>query len=171
MQRQKTENLKTLTGEAKLLFALFKQAEESIGFEFDNAVDRAWEFGKRLNRLKGIVGHGNWAKWREDSFPGLDDRKAQSCQALDRDNPNARNSADLNKESIRKFRYGYVPVKERKALKGDKTFARPSHHSSVVVECNKLAQRIDAGQYAADKAELRRDFRAFYEWLGRLYAQ
>jgi hypothetical protein len=170
MQEQKAKKLKALTGEAKKLFALFKQAEASIHIGFDAALDRAWQFGKRLNQLKEIVGHGDWMKWREDSFPGLDDRAAQSCQALDRLNPNARNSAYLSKESVRKFRYGYVPVKERPALKGDQTFSRPSHHSSVVVECNKLAQRIDAGQYAPDKNELRRDFKPFYEWLGRLFA-
>lgn len=166
---QNSADLRKLTTEAKKLFSELNQAEDSVHGGLDHAIDQAWQFGKLLNKLKEVVGHGAWAKWREDSFQGLDDRKAQRCQALDRDNPNASSWTDLSKPSIRKYRHIYIPVKDRPKLKGDKKFARPSHHSSVVNECNKLAQRVDAGQYKPNKRELQRDFKPFYEWLTKLY--
>jgi hypothetical protein len=168
MQTSTTE-LRKLTAEAKELFGEMTAAEGAVYGTLDHANQRAWKFGKLLNQLKERVGHGSWAKWRDDTFPGLDDRTAQRCQGLDRSNPNAQTFADLSKDSIRKYRFGYVPVKERPKLKGDKKFARPSHHSSVVIECNKLMQRINAGQYKPSKKDLQRDFRPFYSWLAKLF--
>jgi hypothetical protein len=162
---QNISDLKKLTSEAKRLFGEMNQAETEVYGTLDYANERAWRFGKLLNQLKEIVGHGNWAQWRDDSFSGLDDRAAQRCQALDRANPNAQKFADLSKDSIRKYRFGYVPVKDRPKLKGDRKFSRPSHHSSVMVECNKLTQRIETGQYKPNDRQLLRDFQRFFNFL------
>jgi hypothetical protein len=166
-----TDQLKRLTTEAKKLFGEMTTAEEFVYNGLDQSNDRAWQLGKRLNKLKEIVGHGNWAKWREDAFPKLDDRAAQRCQALDRANPNAQKFADLSKESVRKYRFSYVPVKERPKLKGDRKFARPSHHSSIVNECNKLIQRVESGQYQPREKELLADFKPFFDWLAKRYSK
>src|SRR5207247_56989 len=83
-------------------------------------------FSKRLNELKAVVGHGSWETWRASTFPKLSKRSSCNCMALDRNNPNVQKSAHLSAESVRKFRFGYVPVKDRPKLKGDKKFARPS---------------------------------------------
>jgi hypothetical protein len=85
-------------------------------------------------------------------------------------NPKAQKFVDLNAESLRKYRFGYVPVKKRPKLKGDKKFARPSHHGSIVNECNKLMRRIDIGLYKPDMRELVQDFDPFYQWLEKLRA-
>lgn len=167
---QTSTDLRALTTEARRLFSEFKEGENAIESGFDLTLDRAWKFGTKLNQLKQMVGHGSWEKWRADSFPGLSKRGACNCMALDRNNPNVQNSAHLSAESVRKFRFGYVPVKDRKKLKGDKKFARPAHHhSGVVNECNKLARRIDAGHYKPNRKELQRDFKPFYQWLTILY--
>lgn len=167
---QTSTDIRELTAKAKKLFAEFTAAEDTLVADFDYTAERAWRFGRVLNPLKKLVGHGNWEKWRGDAFPGLDDRAARRCQALDRMNPKAQKFVDLTAESLRKYRFGYVPVKKRPKLKGDKKFARPSHHGSVVNECNKLMRRIDIGLYKPDMRELAQDFDPFYNWLTKLRA-
>jgi len=164
---QNSTDLRKLTAEAKKLLVQFTAAEETLVADFDYTAERAWQLGRKLNPIKKLVGHGNWEKWRTDAFLALDDRAARRCMALDRMNPSAQKFADLSSESLRKYRFGYVPVKERTKLKGDKKFERPSHHSSVVNECNKLMRRIDAGLYQPDMRELLSDFDPFFRWLSK----
>lgn len=160
-------DVRKLTNEAKQLYAALNEAESAVESAIESDIEVAWQFGQRLNSLKRAIPHGNWEQFREDAFPDLDDRKAHRCQALDTQNPKASSWTDLSDESIRQYRHVYVPDKKRNKLKGDKKFARPSHHSSVVNECNKLKQRIEAKQYKPSMAQLRRDFREFYAWLYR----
>jgi|ERR1041384_79087 hypothetical protein len=166
----KLKELKQLTAQAKKLFAELGTAEKVVLDHFNYSLDVHWRFGKMLNQLKERVPHGDWEQWRDDAFPKLSRSKAQSCMALDRNNPNALNSGHLSAESVRKFRYGYVPAKERPELKGDARFNRPTHHSSVVVECNKLMRRIETGLYKPKLDGLVRDFDPFYQWLTKLRA-
>jgi hypothetical protein len=167
---QDIEQIRKLTKQGKALFNQWQQAEDAIEGGFDAALDRAWRFGKLLNTLKDEVGHGEWIKFRDDAFTGLDDRKAQTCQALDHNNPNARNSTQLTKESVRKFRYGYVPVKERKKQKGNVKFNRPAHYSVLATEGDKLMQRIKAGHEHVT-AEMLHDLQPLHDWLSKLYAE
>lgn len=166
---QNRTDIKTLTAKAKALFRKVSEVDASIYGTLDHGLYINWQFGILLNQLKAKTGHGNWLAWRRDTFPKLDDNKAERCQRLNRDNPNASTLGDLNKDSIRKFRYGYIPIKDRPKQKGDGKFPRPSHHSSVVNECNKLMQRVKSGQYQPNEKELLRDFRPFFEWLSLLY--
>ena len=160
--------IRRLMFEAEKLLAQFQAAEQALVEDFDYTAERAWQLGRRLNPLKKLVGHGNWEKWRVDAFPKLDDRAAQRCMALDRLNPKAQNFADLNAESLRKYRFGYVPAKERAILKGDKKFARPADYNSALIECNKLMHRVDVGLYKPDVQELVQAFKPFWTWLGKL---
>lgn len=167
---QTSTDLKRLTNEAQALFGELQEGEATIEFGFDHALELAWQFGKKLNQLKERVGHGSWEKWRADSFPKLSKTKSCNCMALDRNNPNVLKSGDLSKESVRKFRFGYVPVKDRPKLKGDKRISRTNHHSSVVNECNKLMQRIESRQYKPPK-ELDADFEPFLRFMVARRAQ
>ena len=168
---QNSTDIRKLTAEAKKLFAQFQHAEDAIEFGFTDAIDRAWRFGRSLNAIKTRIPHGDWENWRASTFPKLSKDKACKCTMLDRLNPNVVNSQHLSAESIRKFRFGYVPVKDRPKLKGDKKFARPSHHGAIVNECNKLMRRMDIGLYKPDTRELVQDFEPFYQWLTKLRAQ
>lgn len=159
--------IKTLTAEAKKLVAQFVAADQTLIEDFDHVGERAWQLGRKLNPLKKLVGHGNWEKWREDAFPKLGRANACRCMALDRMNPNIQKFGDLSAESLRKYRFSYVPVKDRPKLKGDRKFERPSHHGALVNECNKLMHRVDVGLYKPDMAELVRDFEPFYCWLSQ----
>jgi hypothetical protein len=167
---QNSTDIRKLTAEARKLFGELKQREMAIETGFGAVLDRAWKFGKKLNELKTVVGHGSWENWRESTFLKLSKRTACNCMALDRNNPNVQNSAHLSADSVRKFRFGYVPVKDRPKLKGDKKFARPSHHGAIVTECNKLMRRVDVGLYKPEIRELVQDFDPFYQWLTKLRA-
>lgn len=165
---QKSTDIKKLTIEAKTLFDELNKAEDSVEAGLDYAVDYAWRFGKQLNILKKAVGHGSWAKWREDTFPRLDDRRAQRCQALDSENPNASNQTHLSTASIRKYRHFYVPMKDRPGEKGDKTFDRPANFHVVVNEGDKLMRRVEAGHEKVTK-EMLAELRPFFDWLSEFY--
>ncbi|SRR6266540_1794920 len=167
---QNITDIRKLTAEGKKLFAQWQHAEGSIYSGFDDAIDRAWRFGKVLNQLKANVAHGDWENFRSSAYPKLSRDRACKAMTLDRLNPNVVNSQHLSAESIRKFRFGYVPVKDRKKLKGDKKFALPSHHGALVNECNKLMHRVDVGLYKPDMRELVQDFDPFYQWLTKLRA-
>ena len=97
---------------------------------------RAWEFGRFLMRAKDEIGHGRFQTWRASAFSKLNQKKAERCQelftrnskttVLSLLNETALNQwvADLDQGSVRKFRLGYVPAKERPKLRGNRKFPR-----------------------------------------------
>lgn len=168
---QISANLRELAKEARQLADEAERAKSSAENGAVKAIEAAWQCGKRLNAIKEIVGYGKFTLWREGNLPRLAERTAQNYMKIDADNPNALRVADLKFDSIRKYRIAsFVPEKKRAQLKGDKKFDRSAHHLAVVVECNKLTQRIDAGQYEVSESELLRDFNPFYLWLRKKYA-
>lgn len=163
-------NLSLLAKEAKQFHAQHQEARAVGETGMATAFEKAWQCGKRLNAIKETVGHGNWYLWLENNWPELETRTAQNWMKIDAENPNALRVADLKFDNVRKYRLGYVPEKKRPAQKGDKKISKPVHHLGVVIECNKFSRRVDAGHYQADEAEMLRDFRPFFDWLGKRYA-
>jgi Protein of unknown function (DUF3102) len=156
--------------EAKTLYAKAEAARATIEVQEQTALENAWQCGKRLNLLKENVGFGNWLTFLESNWPEISERTAQSYMKIDSDNPGAATVADLKFDSIRKYRIAKsVPKKEKVEEPGDQSFSKPEHHSTVVNECMRFFQRIDAGQQEVDEDELRRDLRPVYERMQRLY--
>jgi len=125
--------------------------------------------GRVLNQIKGMVGAGNWLLWLEANWPELTERNAQRFMVLDRENPGAKSIKDLDSDSVRKFRLGYVPVKERPALEGDQTFSRAPHYLTLVNDFRRLHRRVETGLCVLDVDEARRDLKPVYDWLCELY--
>jgi hypothetical protein len=164
----KTELLKELQA-AKQLHAEAIEARTLIEKADRTELERAWQCGKKLNYLKDQLPHGQWEPWIKAHWPGLKKRTRTIYMKIDRDNPNVQRVAQLKFDSIRKYAIAKVPKKKHPKEKGDASFSKPEHHSTVVNELARLTQRIDAGQCDVDQEELRRDFRPAYEWLQRLY--
>jgi hypothetical protein len=162
---QNGANIRKLTKEAKKLYAAAEKARALVESGVTTSLEKAWQCGKRLNAIKEIIGHGNWLTWLEGNWPKLGHRSAQRYMSIDLQNPNATRVSDLKFDSIRKYAIGFVPEKERLEQKGDKKFDRPTHYSSVLGECNKLRQRIEAGQSRDDRDEMQREFSPFFTWL------
>lgn len=166
---QDSTEIKKLTKEAQRVFAELNSSETDLLTAFDRRLKRSWQFGVHLNKLKSLVPHGDWATYRDGAFKGLDDRTAQQCQKLARENPNAQSFADLSAESVRKFRFSYVPAKERPQQKGDKQFARPANYTNVENEGDKLMRRVQAGHEKVTH-EMLAALRPLYDWLTGQYA-
>lgn len=97
-------------------------------------LERAWNVGRLLIAMKDNVKSGNWLLWLEFNWPELTIRNSQRCIVLFRENSNAIKSTHtmvdfkaLTPDSVRKFMFGYVPVKERKALAGNQFIAPHAH--------------------------------------------
>ena len=122
------------------------EAEASVYRNVNLANYRAWHFGKLLADAKAELGHGRFTIWRAATFPNVHERKAQRCQELFAKNSKATELSDfsestvskwiidLDKDSVRKFRLGYVPVKERLLLEGDEKVTPESHQLTWVNE-------------------------------------
>ncbi|GEM_PF-3780307 len=164
-----TANLKTLTAEAKRLWTEGESINRLVLSCLDKSLDRAWRLGKVLNQIKGMVGTGNWLLWLEANWPELHERTAQRFMVLDRENPEAQTIEDLSPDSVRKFRLGYVPAKERPELEGDQSFARQPHYLTLVNDWRRLHRRMETGLCDLDPTEARRDLKPVFDWLCGLY--
>ena len=174
-------DIKSLTNAAKKAFAAMNEAEASVYRDVNLAAYRAWKFGKILIATKEKMEHGVFTTWRAASFPKISERAIYRCQELYVKNSKLPELAvlndvtlkkfagELNADSVRKHRLGYVPDKDRPKQTGDVKFPRPSHHMSVVLELNKLQRRIEAKQVKVDEDELRRDFEPAFRWLCGLF--
>jgi hypothetical protein len=119
---------------------------------------RAWRFGKFLAAAKAELGHGRFTIWRAATFPNVHERKAQRCQELFAKNSKATELSDfsestirkwiidLNKDSVRKFRLGYVPVKERLLLEGDERIHFQPSYLTFINEYFKWRRQVKIGQ-------------------------
>lgn len=161
--------LRDLTKEAKQLLTKYEAKTKELARNFDEALELAWKFGRKLNEIKATVGHGNWQLWLENNLDGMSDRHARRHMELDRDNPGAQSVADLSEDSVRKFRYDFVPEKQRPELPGDQKFQRTAHHLTIVNDWRQLLRRVEIGQAQLDEEEARRDMRPLLEWLAKLY--
>ncbi|MHA3773641.1 hypothetical protein ACXR0O_19065 [Verrucomicrobiota bacterium sgz303538] len=169
--KPRTLTLKSLTAEAKGILAKYEAKTRELSKNFDEALELAWRFGQKLNEIKATVGHGNWQLWLANNLEGMGDRHARRHMALDSDNPGAQSIADLSEESVRKFRYGFVPEKTRPELPGDQTFQRAAHHLTLVNDWRQFVRRVEIGQAQLDEDEARRDLMPLWEWMCILYGE
>jgi hypothetical protein len=179
--RVENSTVKQLAKEGRRLFDLMNEAEASVYRAVNLANYRAWQFGKFLLRAKEEIGHGLFLQWREQAFPKIHERKLYRCQELFSKNPNVTELSVLNQrslegfidnlsdDSVRKFRLGYVPEKERPQLDGNVKFSRPMDHLGVVNEFHKWRRRREVGHIEKNVKEESRDFREIFDWLRTEY--
>jgi hypothetical protein len=143
------------------------------------ALFHAWQAGIRLNKMKPLVGHGNWQEWLETNFcepRGVEYRTAAMYMKIDNDNaelrsltkPNVRRVADLKFDSIRKYRLGFVPEKEQPEHAGNIRFSRLATFLNCVNEFNRIEQRYREGLQDVDFVEAREEtvrMKQFLDWL------
>jgi hypothetical protein len=116
---QRAEELEKLVRKASELHAGAGQDGTLAVMHIDAGMEKAWRCGQVLLSIKRIVGHGNWMTFLEANLPAISQRTAQRWMDVARLSPNATTVAYLTEESVRKFRYGYIPEKERPELKGN----------------------------------------------------
>src|SRR6266568_3846005 len=164
IQKITADRVKQLAKEGQELLGLMNQAEASVYRNVNLANYRAWEFGRFLTRAKHELGHGLFIPWRNATFPKIHERKAQRCQELFANNSNATVLSDLsdrllkkwigalNRDSVRKFRLGYVPEKFQPEHKGNAKFPRLVSFLNIVNEYERLRNRhINALQWSTLK--------------------
>src|SRR5262245_10686459 len=131
IQKLTTDRAKQLAREGRTLLGLMNKAETSVYRNVNLANYHSWQFGRFLSRSKHVLGHGFFIPWRNAKFPKIHERKAQRCQELFANNSDATVLSDfsdkslkkwiraLNRDSVRKFRLGYVPDKFQVKHKGN----------------------------------------------------
>ena len=147
---------------AREIYAQIEAMETSLRRDRDRLLELAWKLGEVLTTMKEEIGHGRWLTFLEGHWPQLGERNAQRCMAFFADNPNPWNSTDLTftTDSVRKFTWHYIPVKERPQLEGDSPVAPVSHHLTIINHFSKWDRQLSLG--LAGKAppveQMRRDF-------------
>jgi hypothetical protein len=168
-KRAIAKSLEAQLNEAKRLFAEGEELHDEIITKLDASLERAWKIGCILNVLKDKVGHGNWTVYLEANWPALPARTATRYQKLDTENPGAKSIADLSPDSVRAFRFGYVPAKERQELEGDTKVEPVTHHLTILNDFNKFSRRLETGHAKLDQDAAKKDLRPVFEWLCGLY--
>jgi hypothetical protein len=113
-----------------------------------SALEHAWRCGQALNKIKPLVGHGNWQGWVQMCFcepRGVSYQTAALYMKIDRDNPNIQRVGDLKFDSIRQYAFQFIPAKERPELPGNRKIPRLTHHLTVLDEFNRLKRRHEIG--------------------------
>lgn len=141
----------------------------------------AWQTGVRLNRMKELVGFGDWMDWLELNFLNplkisyqtaalymrIDAQnehlRSAKLQRAVEDKPDLEAVKKLKFDSVRKYATSFVPSKERPQQDDDVRFPRLVHHLNLVNEFEKVKRKHETDGLSMD--ELRRDLRGLYEWL------
>jgi len=183
IQKITADHAKQLAKEGHELFDLMNEAEASVYRNVNLANYRAWEFGRFLTRAKHELGHGLFIPWRNATFPNIHERKAQRCQELFANNPNATVLSDfsgrslkkwisrLNRDSVRKFRLGYVPDKLQPKYKGNVKFPRLVSFLNIVNEYERLRNRHITGLQMVDFEEAREETKELFQFLKYLHRE
>lgn len=172
---QAKAEIKSLLEEAKAHAQLERDEGAGVTERREKALFNAWQTGVRLNKLKPLIGHGNWKVWLTDNFCKplkLSYTTATVYMTIDAKNPNVQRVEDLQFDTIRKYAIRFVPEKKKKKLKGDVTFGRNKDHMKVINEWSRYKRRRDTGQIKYDIDDERRDFREMRDWMDEvLYAE
>ena len=183
IQKVTADRAKQLAKEGRALLGLMNKAEASVYRNVNLANYRAWELGGFLTRAKQELGHGRFRHWRNANFPRIHERKAERCQELFANNSNATVLSDLsdrslkkwirelNHDSVRKFRLGYVPDKFQPKHKGNVKFARFVSFLNIVNEYNRLRNRYMEGLEAVDFEEAREETKGLFQFLKWLHGE
>ena len=128
----------------------------------DQLLADSWSLGETLAAMQDDVGHGRWLPFLAGQLPKVGERNAQRCMALFRANPKSEDSTDLTftPESVRKFMWGYIPVKERPELEGDEPITPVAHHLTVINHFFKWERQLTQGHAGPRPPveQMRRDF-------------
>ncbi len=150
---------------AKAIYRQMVQIEVGIIKSRDALLGSAWGLGQLLNQLKDAIGHGNWYLWLNANFQELGRaeetriKNAERCMTLHNRNQNRRNPTDFDPESVRKFMWGYIPVKERVTLDGDRKDAPATHYLTFINNFYKWDRHVEIGQAELPSLEvMRREF-------------
>jgi hypothetical protein len=144
------------------------------------ALFHAWQAGIRLNKIKTLVGHGNWQDWLEENFcqpRRITERTAQLYMKIDNDNPHLRNVkpnlkrvSDLRFDTVRKYMIGFVPEKAQPEHAGNKKFPRLASFLNIANEYSRLKQRHIDGLQSVDFQEAREETKELYQFLRWLHS-
>ena len=162
------KDLRCLKSEALALITELDQIGQGIEKDLGHALEKAWLLGKKLLEAKDQLGHGRWLIWVEANLP-IGDRRARQYMELASQNVHAHSVEQLSEDSVRKFRLGYVPEKERPELPGDATLPRVHHHLTIVNDWRKWQRRVEIGQAQLDEPQAKRDLWPMFEWMVGLY--
>jgi hypothetical protein len=161
----KTAEVRRLSKEAKQFYAEAEKVRGQVETGAMDALEKAWQCGKRLNAIKLIVGHGNWEAWRESQLPDLNYRNAQRYMKIARDNSKATRVSDLKFDSIRKHCLTFVPEKAEPNKHRDISFPRSVSLGNIINEYNRLKYRHLQGLQLIDFDRVREETVGLYEWL------
>jgi hypothetical protein len=183
IQKVTADRAKQRAKQGQELLDLMNKAEASVYRNVNLANYRAWEFGRFLTRAKHELGHGLFSHWRNATFPKVHERKSQRCQELFANNSNATVLSDfsdrslkkwidaLNRDSVRKFRLGYVPEKFQPKHKGNIKFPRLVSFLNIANEYDRLRERHTAGLQDVDFEEAREETKELYQFLKWLHGE
>jgi hypothetical protein len=140
------------------------------------AMFHAWQAGIRLNRMKALIGHGNWQEWVAANVRGISERTVRLYCKIDNDNPelrdvkpNRQRVADLKFDTIRKYAIGFVPEKEQPQHAGNAKFPRLVSFLNIANEYARLKQRHIDGLQRIDFDEAREETIELYQFLRWLH--
>ena len=175
--------------EAKRLWREILSLEKIMTEKAELVKIAAYKLGGIFCELKEEVGHGKWLLWICGNFPELGDtdtariRRSQRCMDFYRRNTaNTTDSSRINDipdqwdaEAERKLMYGYVPAKQRAAIKGDEKDTPTVHHLTWVNNFHKWDRQIAIGlaefpHISVLQHELEEPFRRIVEICGRDWA-
>jgi hypothetical protein len=136
--------------QAKSELAEIQTLERNLRTNHDAILCHAWELGRILTDLKEEIGHGKWLFWLGGNWPELGERNARRCMVFFKANETWKNlkSAEFRgfeRDSIRKFMWGYIPAKERLELPGDVTDSPAPHHLTPVNQFTKYYRQVRSG--------------------------
>ena len=161
---------------AKVLLAEIQRIEGGMMDLRELLFVSAWHLGSQLQDMKEDIGHGKWLVFLEGHWPQLSQQNASRYMAFFKANPNHGNSGDLtfSTESVRKFMWDYIPVKERPHLEGDAPIERITHHLTFVNVFSKWDRELSLGRVEKPPVEmLRREcepvVKRMAELMGREY--
>jgi hypothetical protein len=163
-----TNEIRELLEETLAHDHLTEKARVSVTDWQQLALFHAWQTGIRLNKLKTIIGHGNWVEWSNDNYckPLKRSRAtAELYMRIDNDNPNMRHLRkpktehvlNLKFDTIRKYKLGFAPGKDQPNHKGNAKLPRSVTFLNIVNEYNRVMQRHIDGLEEADLDEIREE--------------
>lgn len=103
---------------AKHLLGEIRGSEARATEQRQRSFEQAWQLGQALATLKEEVGHGQWLPFLAAQWPQLSNQNAGRYIAFYKANPDSGSSGNLSysAESMRRFKWGYTPTKERLPL-------------------------------------------------------
>jgi hypothetical protein len=146
----------------------------------DVALFHAWQAGIRLNKMKALIGHGNWQDWVQANFCGsrgvsIDTAQLymkidnQNEKVRDLQNPKTEHVRFLKFDTIRKYAIALVPAKEQPEHAGDVKLSQFVSFLNIANEHARLKQRHVEGLQLVDFDEAREEMRELYQLLRWLY--